>query len=156
MPTEVPTVSASPTPVPTPSPTTIAEYINSLVPDDSHPIVGNFLVANANGSLRTVYLLNKNYAGNVKVKFDDYTYSSNITVTNLLKKVQYELASVTNSAGTVNVMRKNSADSWTVEFLQTGVKYYFSGRSKDNIYNSPYGIIIAEGNTLEHIIITTN
>lgn len=149
-PTEVPT----PTPTPTPAPTTVQEYIASLKPDDNSPLVGSFMVRNSQGDNRTVYLLNKNYSGTVKLDIDGYVYSGNDSVLSLLKRLETERIKATNSAGTICVHRTPKETLWTVEFLQTGVKYYFDARVNDTSFNSNYGIIIAVGNTMNNIKIS--
>ena len=149
-PTEVPTQ----TPVPTPAPTTVQEYIASLKPDDNSPLVGSFVVKNTQGDNRTVYLLNKNYSGTVKLDIDGYTYSGNDSVLSLLKRLETERIKATNSAGTICVHRTPQETLWTVEFLQTGVKYYFDAKVNDTTFNSDYGLIIAVGNTINNIKIS--
>lgn len=153
--TKEPTPTPSMTPEPTPIPTTIAEYIASLKPDDNSPLVGSFTIMNNQNEYRTVYLLNKNYSGTVKLDIDGYIYSGNDSVMSLLKRLETERVKVTNSAGTVCVHRTPTETLWTVEFLQRGVTYCFDAKVNDTIFKSGYGIIVAEGNTLDNIRIST-
>lgn len=157
------TASAAPTsaPVPTVAPTpgklpeSIQDYIASIVPDDTEPLAGSVVVANSAGQQRTVYFLNKNYTGNVSVSIDGYSYSRNGNVSDFLDRLENETGAANNSADTVRVMRRKKSDSWTVT-LGNGAVYYVSGKVQDTIYNSPYGIMIVEGNTLKNIIVKGN
>lgn len=152
--TNNPGYTPGPTPVVTPAPLTIEEYIASLKPDDSSPLVGSFLVKNSQGLNRTVYLLNKNYTGKVKLDIDGYVYSGEENVSTLLSRLETERMKATNSAGTICVHRTREETLWTVEFLKTGVKYYFDAKVNDTNYGTNYGLIIAVGNTLENIKIS--
>lgn len=154
------TASAAPTsaPVPTvaPTPDLIQDYIASIVPDDNEPLAGSVVVANNEGKQRTVYFLNKNYTGNVSVTIDGYSYSRSGNVADFLKRLENETISTTNSAGTIHVLRKRKSDSWEVTLLKTGKVYYVSGKVQDTVYNSVYGIMIVEGNTLKNIVVKGN
>ena len=150
--TPTPAPTEAPTAVPTPTPAqTIEEYVQSIVPDPNNPLAASFVVSNSNGEYRTVYLFNKDYSGYMSATIDGYSYAESIM--EFLTKLQNETGSVTNSAGTINVMRKSRKNSWKLTFLQTGVVYYFSGKIVDNVYNSQFGLMIAEGNTLDNIFI---
>lgn len=154
------TASAAPTsaPVPTvaPTPDLIQDYIASIVPDDNEPLAGSVVVANNEGKQRTVYFLNKNYTGNVSVTIDGCSYSRSGNVADFLKRLENETISTTNSAGTIHVLRKKKSDSWEVTMLKTGIVYYMSGKVQDTVYNSVYGIMIVEGNTLKNIVVKGN
>ena len=153
-PTSVPTEAPTIVPTATPKPAqTIEEYVQSIIPNPNNPLAASFVVSNSNGEYRTVYLLNKDYSGYMSVNIDGYSYAANKSVMEVLTKLQNETGSVTNSAGTINVMRKSKKSSWKLTFLQTGVVYYFSGSINDNVYNSRFGLMIAEGNTLDNIVI---
>ncbi len=152
--TPTPAPTEAPTAVPTPTPAqTIEEYVQSIVPDPNNPLAASFVVSNSNGEYRTVYLFNKDYSGYMSATIDGYSYADNKSIMEFLTKLQNETGSVTNSAGTINVMRKSRKNSWKLTFLQTGVVYYFSGKIVDNVYNSQFGLMIAEGNTLDNIFI---
>lgn len=160
LPTSAPTPSPTPTEAPTAVPTatpkpaqTIEEYVQSVVPNPNSPLAASFVVANDNSEYRTIYLFNKDYSGYISVVIDGYSYSANSSVMDFLNKLQNETGKAVNSAGTIEVMRKSKKSSWKLTFLQTGVEYYFSGKIDDNVYNSKFGLMIAEGNTLDNIVI---
>lgn len=156
-PTSAPTLIPTAVPTVTPKPTqTIEEYVQSIVPNPNSPLAASFVVSNTNGDYRTVYLFNKDYSGYMSATIDGYSYAANNSVMEFLTRLQNETGSVTNSAGTINVMRRNRKDSWKLTFLQTGVIYYFSGKINDDVYNSSFGLMIAEGNTLDNIVIVGN
>lgn len=150
-PTATPTQSPSPTPVVTEKPMTPKEYVDSLTVDPNNPVVGKFLLQSNNNTYRTVYLINKDYVGKVRLFVKDFVYSSEIDTLSLLRRVEIETGSITNSAGTVTATKYAKKGKWTVEFLQTGEKYYIQGSVVDAAYNSPYGLIVADGNTLDII-----
>lgn len=152
--TRKPGIDVTPEPTSTPVPDAISEYIASLKPDNSSPLVGSFTVKNTQGDYRTVYLLNKNYTGMVKLDIDGYAYSGNDSVLSLLNRLETERMSTTNSSGTVCVHRKPKEPLWTVEFLKTGVKYYFDAHINDTTYGTDYGIVIAIGDTTGKIRIS--
>ncbi len=161
--TEAPLVTAAPgsepsvptqaPPTPTKAPQTVDEYIKTLVPDSNNPLVAQFVVSDG-ASERTIYLLNKSYTGKMQLRIDDYTYEGSENVAKLLNSLENERMIVVNNAGTVRVGRRSKETLWTVEFLQTGKIYQFSGKVNDTIYGSPYGIVIGMGNTLNNIKIT--
>ena len=146
-PTEVPTVG------PTEKPLTIEELIASATPDPNSPLVLSFVLSDSSNNYRTVYLLNKDYAGVMSVTIDGYSYTKDASVLEFLTKLQKETGSATNSAGTVTVERRTKKESWKVILHEINKTYYFSGRINDATYNSPYGIMIADGNTLDSIVI---
>ena len=151
VPTEMPTVA--PTVEPTKKPMTVEELIASTTPDPNSPLVLSFVVSDSSNNYRTVYLFNKDYAGVMSVTIDGYSYTKDSSILEFLEKLQKETGSATNSAGTVTVERKTKKESWKVILHEKNKTYYFSGRINDSTYNSPYGIMIAEGNTLDSIII---
>ena len=151
VPTEMPTVV--PTVEPTKKPMTVEELIASTTPDPNSPLVLSFVVSDSSNNYRTVYLFNKDYAGVMSVTIDGYSYTKDSSILEFLEKLQKETGSATNSAGTVTVERKTKKESWKVILHEKNKTYYFSGRINDSTYNSPYGIMIAEGNTLDSIII---
>jgi len=152
-PTTEPVATAIPTAVPTVTPTSVAEYVNSLEAKPDDPLVGSVVVGNkSNGQLRTMYFLNKEYKGSMKVEVDGYFTSNSGNVVEVLDTLETEKnIFVTNNSNTVKVGRRYKTDSWSIQILPTGAVYYISARVNDVLYNSKFGIIIAEGNTLDHI-----
>lgn len=156
--TAVPTVV--PTVVPTQAPTnplkTIQDYINSFVVNPNSPLVDTLVVANNDGSMKTLYFLNKAYSGSVKIVVDGYSYSNNTNVTSFLDTLETEKGGAVNNAETVKVYRQSTTDRWAITLLKTEpqIIYYLSALQTDTKYNSPYGLIIAKGNTIGHISVT--
>lgn len=153
-PTSAPVPTVAPTPEKTPE--SVQDYIASIVPDDNEPLAGSVVVANQAGQQRTVYFLNRNYTGNVSVTIDGYSYSKSGNVSDFLNRLENETGAANNSADTVRVMRRKKSDSWEVTLTKTGKVYYVSGKVQDTIYNSPYGIMIVEGNTLKDVVVKGN
>ncbi len=142
-------------PIATNPPVSVKDYINSLTPKSDSPLVDTIVVSDSVGSERTVYILNKEYSGNMFVSIDGYSYVSDGSVTGFLTQLNQYGVSAVNSAGTVKVYRQKKKDSWTVELLQTGAKYYFNGLLDDTVYSSKFGLLIASGNTMNNIVIST-
>lgn len=143
--------TAEPTIEPTVRPLTVKEYVDGLNPSADELVAGQIVVADSAGAYRTLYFINKNYSGNMNLNIDGYIYSKGSSAASLLHDLVVETGAVTNSAETVRVSRRKRTSSWTVEMLKTGVVYYISGMETDTLYGSPYGIIIAEGDTTSRI-----
>lgn len=156
--TAYPEPTKSPTATPTKAPMTVKEYVQSLKPTGTSALVGSFLAKDsATGAVRTLYLLDRSYTGNVQLKIDDFSFSHTGNVDNLLNRLETEYISVTQNDITLRRLKKDKTEFWTVTFLQTGAVYQFIGRKNDvtsaNYIDdyAPYGIIIALGNTLDNI-----
>lgn len=158
IPTLIPTstTTATPTATPTNAPMSVQEYIKSLTPSSDYPLAASFAAVDTNGDCVTYYLLNKTYTGNIKIDIDGYSYLGCGNVTDFLTKLQLDYMSrYTNSANTLALYRMKKSEAWTAEFLNTGVKYYFSGSPSDTVFGSPFGLLIAKGNTLDKINISS-
>lgn len=153
-PTATPT--ASPSPEPTKRPMTIKDYIDSFVVDANSPLVGSLVISDANGDMKTLYFLNKEYSGIARISIDGYSYSNSGDVVSFLDALVKERGGVTNSSQTVKVYRRKVTEKWQISLLQTNpiAVYYLEALKDDTLYGSPYGLIIADGNTLEHITVT--
>lgn len=158
MPTKSPLPGETAYPEPTKAPMTVKEYVQSLKPTGTSALVGSFLAKDsATGAVRTLYLLDRSYTGNVQLKIDDFSFSHTGNVDNLLNRLETEYISVTQNDITLRRLKKDKTEFWTVTFLQTGAVYQFIGRKNDvtsvNYIDdyAPYGIIIALGNTLDNI-----
>ena len=156
--TAYPEPTKSPTATPTKAPMTVKEYVQTLKPTGTSALVGSFLAKDpATGAVRTLYLLDRSYTGNVQLKIDDFSFSHTGNVDNLLNRLETEYISVTQNDITLRRLKKDKTEFWTVTFLQTGAVYQFIGRKNDvtsvNYIDdyAPYGIIIALGNTLDNI-----
>ena len=130
---------------------TIKEYAATLTPDPHNPVAGKFLLMSNNNTYRTVYFINKDYVGKIRLQIKDYEYSRNVNADELMYKIQNETGSVTNASGTVTATKLAKKGKWTIEFLQTGEKYYIQGTINDTAYQTVFGLIVADGNTLDII-----
>lgn len=162
--TQMPNTTMTPQPHYTPGPTqepgnpskTIQDYIDEFVVNPDSPLVDTLVVSNNDGSMKTLYFLNKEYSGMARIVVDGYSYSDNTNVSAFLDILESEYGGVVNNAETVKVYRRKKTDSWSITLLKTDpqIIYYLSALKNDTKFNSPYGLIIADGNTIGHISVT--
>lgn len=143
----------TPAPSPVATPLTVRDYVNSLVPSSDRAVAGQIVTADSYGHYRTLYFLNREYSGQVSITVDGCQHTGNAGVASMLRDLVNETGAVTNSARTVRISRRKTTSSWSVELLNTGTVYYISGMENDTLYGSSFGVVIAEGDTLEHITI---
>lgn len=153
--------ASTPTPVSSPDPTrqpaTVKDYINNFKVDPDSPFVDSLVVRDSkSGDMKTLYFLNKDYKGTARITVDGYSYSNSTDVVSFLDMLTTERGGGSNSAGTIRVYRQYRNEKWQISLLKTVpmVIYYLEALKDDTLYNSPYGLIIADGNTLEHISVT--
>ena len=118
--TEKPAVSEEPSPVPVISSDTLivlAKY------DESRNM--------------TVFLLNKEYEGNVHISFQGETFTMSGKVKEALSILKNSYLTKTNQAGTIKVSRVYPETNWSLEALKTNTVYSMSIETK-NTYDTSY------------------
>ena len=89
-----------------------------MKPTGTSALVGSFLAKDsATGAVRTLYLLDRSYTGNVQLKIDDFSFSHTGNVDNLLNRLETEYISVTQNDITLRRLKKDKTEFWTVTFL---------------------------------------
>ena len=128
-----PTESAAPTesstPVPTESVAPTAAPEQSTQPTQT-PDAGK-------GEVRTVYLVNRDYDGSLKIGFKGNVYEQSGSVKDGLVMLDTLYVTKTNSAGTIKVSRKSPDTVWTISDLVDNKDYYFYVERR-NTYDTSY------------------
>ena len=124
-PTNAPIVpSASPTPIYVPDKTELIPYS---------------AVMEVQGEAMTVYLVHKNYEGQVHVRLNGKEFTAAGNAKDALILLANGGTTKTNSAGTIRISRQTGKDGmleeyWTVEDLEQGVSYQMKAKTRNSIY----------------------
>ena len=138
--TPVPTESAAPTAVPEQStqPTQTPDAgKGKLTPVSGNGAVAAYGVVKINGEVRTVYLVNRDYDGSLKIGFKGNVYEQSGSVKDGLVMLDTLYVTKTNSAGTIKVSRKSPDTVWTISDLVDNKDYYFYVERR-NTYDTSY------------------
>lgn len=138
--TPVPTESAAPTAAPEQStqPTQTPDAgKGKLTPVSGNGAVAAYGVVKINGEVRTVYLVNRDYDGSLKIGFKGNVYEQSGSVKDGLVMLDTLYVTKTNSAGTIKVSRKSPDTVWTISDLVDNKDYYFYVERR-NTYDTSY------------------
>lgn len=138
--TPVPTKSAAPTAAPEQStqPTQTPDAgKGKLTPVSGNGAVAAYGVVKINGEVRTVYLVNRDYDGSLKIGFKGNVYEQSGSVKDGLVMLDTLYVTKTNSAGTIKVSRKSPDTVWTISDLVDNKDYYFYVERR-NTYDTSY------------------
>ena len=94
-------------------------------------------VVKINGEVRTVYLVNRDYDGSLKIGFKGNVYEQSGSVKDGLVMLDTLYVTKTNSAGTIKVSRKSPDTVWTISDLVDNKDYYFYVERR-NTYDTSY------------------
>lgn len=132
--------------VPTKNPITPTDSPNSptappapiYVPDNSE-LIPYSAVMEVQGETMTVYLVHKNYEGQVHVRLNGKEFTAGGNAGDALLGLAAGGTTITNSAGTIRVSRQTGEDGmlgeyWTVEDLEQGVSYQMKAKTRNSIY----------------------
>lgn len=135
-----PTESAAPTAAPEQStqPTQTPDAgKGKLTPVSGNGAVAAYGVVKINGEVRTVYLVNRDYDGSLKIGFKGNVYEQSGSVKDGLVMLDTLYVTKTNSAGTIKVSRKSPDTVWTISDLVDNKDYYFYVERR-NTYDTSY------------------
>ena len=138
--TPVPTESVAPTAAPEQStqPTQTPDAgKGKLTPVSGNGAVAAYGVVKINGEVRTVYLVNRDYDGSLKIGFKGNVYEQSGSVKDGLVMLDTLYVTKTNSAGTIKVSRKSPDTVWTISDLVDNKDYYFYVERR-NTYDTSY------------------
>ena len=142
--TPAPTESAQPTESSTPAPTESAQPTQTpdagngkLTPVSGNGAVAAYGVVKINGEVRTVYLVNRDYDGSLKIGFKGNVFEQSGSVKSGLVTLDTLYVTKTNSAGTIKVSRKSPETNWTISDLVDNKDYYFYVERR-NTYDTSY------------------
>lgn len=127
-PTESP---LTPTTVPTTSPTPV------YVPEDTE-LIPYSTVMEIQGEVMTVFLINKSYDDQVRVKFNGKEFTAAGNAKDALMLLAYGGTTKEDSAGRIRISRKTDEDGkleeyWNVEDLEQGISYQMKVETKNSI-----------------------
>lgn len=140
---------------------TLAEAIAAIPsPAPDTLLAANFVVS-AQGRISTLYFLNRSYKGNVSLMIDGVLLQGAGSVDSLLTKLQKEVAVIfkgpyfTDSDGksrpTFRIGRDSGGDPWVIKNRRDNTTYSFYAYASDTVYSTPYGLIVADGDTSSRI-----
>ena len=108
-----------------------------LIPVSGNGAVAAYGVVKINGEVRTVYLVNRDYDGSLKIGFKGNVYEQSGSVKDGLVMLDTLYVTKTNSAGTIKVSRKSPDTVWTISDLVDNKDYYFYVERR-NTYDTSY------------------
>lgn len=152
---------------------TLSDVIAQIpTPDSATVVAAKMAVKSANGSISTLYFLNRTYNGSVCVRVEDLNLSAAGSAASLLKKLSDTVTgagvSVSVNPGNkqenkyldptlgvwrdaIMVTRPTKEDAWLFTNRKSGREYRLMVYENDPVYGTPYGLIVVEGNTLSDI-----
>lgn len=152
---------------------TLADVIAKIpVPDSSTIVAAKMAVKGTDGAISTLYFLNREYTGSMHVKVENFDLSAEGSVVSILQKLTDTITgngvSVSINPGNkqenkyfdttlgvwrdaIIVTRPTKEDAWLITNRKSGREYRLCAFLEDSVYGTPYGLIVAEGNTLSDI-----
>lgn len=143
-----PTTSAAPTNTPVPAQSTTPSAsanptqtpdVNTgkLVPVSDKGAVKAYGLAKIDGEVATIYLVNKDYNGGLKIGFKDTVYEQSGSIKDSLILLDTTYLARTNSAKTIKISREFPEVYWTISDLKNNKDYYFKVE-RNNTYDTSY------------------
>lgn len=140
---------------------TLEEKIAAIPSPASDTLVAANFVVSAQGRISTLYFLNRSYKGNVSLKIDGVLLQGAGSVDSLLTKLQNEVVVIfkgpyfTDSDGksrpVFRIGRDSDKEPWVIKNRRDNTTYSFYAQVSDTVYKTPYGLIVADGDTSSHI-----
>lgn len=151
-----------PVPAPTSKPTqTLEQAIAAIPTPDARTLLAASFVITSGEKTSTIYFLNRAYEGDVSLSVDGVLLQGSGKVTSLLARLESEVAVLlqgpffTDSEGTsrrvFRIGRDQETDPWVIQNRQAATRYSLSAYANDTFYGTPYGLIVADGDTLTKI-----
>lgn len=140
---------------------TLEEGIAAIPSPSPETLVAANFVVSAQGRISTLYFLNRSYKGNVSLMIDGILLQGDGSVDSLLAKLQketgvilkgpYYTASDGVSRRVFRIGRESADKPWVIKNRRDGTVYSFYAQALDSVYKTPYGLIVADGDTSSHI-----
>ncbi len=142
-------------------------------PDDSTLLAARFVVRDGAG-ISTLYFVNRRYRGQVHLKIDGMEMGGSGSVEHILHRLATEITgkgvSVSVNPGdkrenkyfdrkykrwrdAITVSRKSLSDDWLITDRKNGRQYRLRAWERDEKYRTPYGLIVAKGDTTSQIVV---
>lgn len=127
---------------------TLQEAVNKIPAPDTATLVASTMVVKDNAQTRTLYFLNKEYQGQMKLSVFGHMLSSSRTVPEALSAIATTGAKQYISEQGVRVLYAESYyGQCMVQNLATKEKVWFQVYPEDSAYGSAYALIVAQGDT---------
>lgn len=150
-------------PVTDPPAQTLEQCIAAIQPPGPQTLQAASFVVSSQGRISTLYFLNKSYAGNVSLVIDGVLLQGAGSVDGLLAELQQEVGAVlkgpyyTSEGGSrrrvFRIGRKSSSEPWVIQNRRDNTVYSFYVMAVDTVYGTPYGLIVADGDTSARIAV---
>lgn len=144
-------------------PQTLSEYVAAIPSPSAQTLVAARFVTASGGRLSTLYFLNPSFTGTVSLVVDGIPLQSSGSVASMMKRLQDEAGvflqgpSYTdkngNSRRVFRIGRNDSTEPWVIQNRRDGTEYSLYALAVDTRYHSPYGVIVADGDTSLQIIV---
>ncbi len=132
----------------------LEQVIKNIPAPDTSVMVPATIVMEENGTTSTLYFLNKNYTGTMSLEVFGNSFSSSRSVSDSLHTIAAVkgLTYIYRNEKDEPVMSINDKKgNCTVTNLLTEEQIKFQVYEADTVYNSPYGLIVAGGDTTSKI-----
>lgn len=142
---------------------TLEQCIAAIEPPGPQTLQAASFVVSSQGRTSTLYFLNKSYAGNVSLVIDGVQLQGAGSVESLLAGLQQEVGAVLKgpyftgadgiSRRIFRIGRKSGSEPWVIQNRRDNTVYSFYVMAVDTAYGTPYGLIVADGDTSAHIAV---
>lgn len=142
---------------------TLEQYIAEIQPPGPQTLQAASFVVSSQGRISTLYFLNKAYAGKVSLVIDGVLLQGAGSVEDLLTGLQQEVGVVlkgpyyTSEGGSrrrvFRIGRSSSEEPWVIRNRRDNTVYSFYVMAVDTVYGTPYGLIVADGDTSARIAV---
>lgn len=162
--TALPSVTALPSLMATQKPPqTLSEYIAAIPSPSDQTLVAAQFVTASGGRLSTLYFLNPSFTGTVSLVVDGIPFESAGSVASMMRRLQDEAGVFLqgpyytdqngNSRRVFRIGRGDCTEPWVIQNRRDGTEYALYALAEDTRYHSPYGVIVADGDTSSRIVL---
>ncbi len=160
LPTAATPAPGTQTPAPVQTPSGVGNTISNVIPQIPVPssdqlTAATLVVKDAAGNLQTLYFLNREYTGTMQLELFGYSLSSGAKVPDALRRI-IELGKAGKYMRDQGVRVLHVSTDYgkcAVKNLATEETVYFQVYETDTNYGTPYGLIIAQGDTRDKVMV---
>lgn len=134
---------------------TLQQAVQSIETPSEDQVQAAVIVVDCAGSTKSLYFINRSYTGNMGLYVFGYPFSSSKKVPDLLKQIVSikKLTTYIRSGGERVLLASDKSGECTIKSLATEEVLHFLVYEQDSFYGTPYGLIIAEGDTRDKIVV---
>lgn len=158
--TSAPGTQTPTAPAPVQTPPAAGGTISNVIPQIPKPspdqlTAATLVVKDSAGNMQTLYFLNREYAGTMQMELFGYPFSSGAKVTDALKKIidLGKAGKYVRNQGTRVLHVSTDYGKCAVKNLATEETVYFQVYETDPVYGTPYGLIVAQGDTRSQVAV---